>query len=395
METALVSFIGKAREDRSGARRYLKTPYRFEDDRVFEATFFGSALLSYLDHKVERACFVGTTGSTWSELVELIPVHRQEEFLPFMESLENASPSELNERLRSFEEALDRILPYRIKLLCVPDEPYNHSAIRDILLSAFADFRGRVIFDITHAYRYMPYIALLTLLPLRYLGINEISIYYGFLEKPDKQGTTPVIRLDLAEELIRITENLSTFANTGDFSPLGAFLFPEKADLFYRAYFKVETNQPARELREISGILETSSYTRSIRDEIRGLVSSKTLEDRMARRARFFFERRQYLKAVTLLYEAVLIKALNFLQGVRDKRSYESREEAKRWLWRRLSPERKETFRLLKSLRNAVAHGTVPENLEEAGKIHEMLNDENKFRAFFEEALRFYENLGT
>ncbi|MDQ7083105.1 MAG: type III-B CRISPR module RAMP protein Cmr6 [Aquificota bacterium] len=54
----LISFVGKAREDRGGGRRYIKTRYRFDDGSVYEATFFGSALIKHLGKDVERCMFV-------------------------------------------------------------------------------------------------------------------------------------------------------------------------------------------------------------------------------------------------------------------------------------------------------------------------------------------------
>ena len=380
--TTLISFIGKARENKAEGRRYLKTKYKFPDGKSLETTFFGSALANWLKEDIDNALFIGTTGSTWSELIELLKEEEQEDLFEIADNLDR-SQENLEELLREFGEKLSEKLHYNVFLIPVSNSPQNAEEIKDRILKVFHSFERmpeKVIFDITHAYRYMPYVALLTLIPLRYLGIKDINIYYGFLEFNDQGEGKPVIELKILKELIELTENLSIFHNTGNFSELSSILFKDHKDLFNRTYFKIEINQrPRKDIKRISELPTQDLFSEQLLKEIKSLNEEEKLEDRLVKRAKFFFERRQYLKTITPLNEAILKK------GGKDK--WEDLIDSLR------DQSLVETFQKFRKLRNAVVHGNDKVSGQYAGYVKEVLESEEKFKSFIAEVFKAYERL--
>ncbi len=384
--STLVSFIGKAKEDKTGARKYQRTKYRFPDGTLYETTFFGSALAKKFSEELEQVIFIGTTGSTWGELIELLEEDIPEDLLHIADSIERMGEIDGN-LLQRFGESLSNVLGYKVSLVAVDNDPQNAHQIREGILESLSTAGKapeKVIFDITHSYRYMPYVGLLSIIPLRYMGVKNIEAYYGFLEAQNEDGSKPVIKLDLIDDLIRLTESLSVFHNTGNFSDLGAWLFPEHKDLFNRLYFKLETNQrPKEEIKEATKLERKDIFSRHLIENIESLNRAKLLEDRLIHRARFFLERRQYLKVIILIDEAILIK---------HERKYKIKEWKEILRLRSKDPNTYNTLNKFRKLRNSIVHGSEPQG-EHAGEIKNMLKDEATLREFIQEVLNLYEKL--
>jgi CRISPR-associated DxTHG motif protein len=73
---------------------------------------------------------------------------------------------------------------------------------------------SKVILDITHGYRFIPYAVSLGILLLKNLKDFELEIYYGFLEFQNEDGTRPVLRLNHLEELVKLSQALGILENT-------------------------------------------------------------------------------------------------------------------------------------------------------------------------------------
>ncbi|MDQ7083106.1 MAG: TM1812 family CRISPR-associated protein [Aquificota bacterium] len=76
-----------------------------------------------------------------------------------MEELDSYGDNLSENKLREFEKALKERLPFDIQLILVSNSPENASEIKDKLLNRIEPVPKRIVFDITHAYRYMPYVA--------------------------------------------------------------------------------------------------------------------------------------------------------------------------------------------------------------------------------------------
>jgi hypothetical protein len=68
MTHTLVSFLGKVPKERGG--QYKTAHYHFEDGYQEPTSFFGLALQHYL--KPDRLVILGTTGSMWDVLIEIL-----------------------------------------------------------------------------------------------------------------------------------------------------------------------------------------------------------------------------------------------------------------------------------------------------------------------------------
>ncbi len=395
----LVSMIGRG--------NYSKTRYKFEDGTEIEKFLFGSALYSYLLTKGYNLdlLFVGTVNSGWGELIDLtqdiedqnLKKKIEETFGKISGKDKTIEEGELKEWVSVLSEALGTDINYI--LLNDPPQPEEISQKLLSLLSE-KDY-SKVILDITHGYRFIPYAVSLGILLLKNLKDFELEIYYGFLEFQNEDGTRPVLRLNHLEELVKLSQALGILENTGDFRHYYKLISDNQEA--QQIYFRIETNAQIGDskIRELINTPVNSEYVKPIHERVKNkylkpLRADRT-EDRLKNRARFFFERGQYLKAVLLLYEA-LILLVGRLKGKIGSSGleYKEREEVKEYLDQLNYYE----WKVLKYLRNACAHGTQPQSQDRSNPDAEAIaearhawEDEEKFKEVMERSFEFYEKI--
>ncbi|MFZ8784099.1 TIGR02221 family CRISPR-associated protein [Thermocrinis sp.] len=395
----LVSMIGRG--------NYRKTRYKFEDGTEIEKFLFGSALYSYLLTKGYNLdlLFVGTVNSGWGELIDLtqdiedqnLNKKIEETFGKISGKDKTIEEGELKEWISILSEALGTEINY--VLLNDPPQPEE---ISQKLLSLFSENEyPKVILDITHGYRFIPYAVSLGILLLKNLKDFELEIYYGFLEFRNEDDTRPVLRLNHLEELVKLSQALGILENTGDFRHYYKLISDNQEA--QQIYFRIETNAQIGDskIRELINTAVNSEYVKPIHEKVKNkylkpLRADRT-EDRLKNRARFFFERGQYLKAVLLLHEA-LILLVGRLKGMIGSSGleYREREEARRYLDQLNYSE----WKVLKYLRNACAHGTQPQSQDRSNPDAEAIaeardawENEEKFKEVMERSFEFYEKI--
>jgi cell division protein DivIC len=395
----LVSMIGRG--------NYRKTRYKFDDGTEIEKFLFGSALYSYLLTKGYNLdlLFVGTVNSGWGELIDLTQDIEDQNLKKKMEEAfgkisgkdKTIEDGELKEWVSLLSEALGTNINYI--LLNDPPQPEE---ISQKLLNLFSENDySKVILDITHGYRFIPYAVSLDILLLKNLKDFELEIYYGFLEFQNEDGTRPVLRLNHLEELVKLSQALGILENTGDFRPYYKLISDNQEA--HQIYFRIETNAQIGDskIRELINTPVNSEYVKPIHEKIKNkylkpLRADRT-EDRLKNRARFFFERGQYLKAVLLLYEA-LILLIGRLKGKIGSSGleYKEREEVKEDLDQLNYYE----WKVLKRLRNACAHGTQPQSQDRSdpdakaiAEARHAWENEEKFKEVMERSFEFYEKI--
>lgn len=387
-KSLLVSFIGKAKNPDGVSYRktkYEKTKYEFKDGYTYESTFFTVALYRYLKEREglnPDLLVVGTTGSTWSELIQL--VDESEKVFEISPELEKGFSYE---GLQQLEKALSEALGVNVKLLAVEDEPPRVMEIAKAVFEVLKDLKHRsVILDITHSYRYMPFAVLSSFMIYKNLRNFSIRLFYGFLEGPQKQdGTRPAYELTDISQLLELSEAIHSLQNTGDFRKYYTLL--GNKELAEEVYYKIETNQsPGKNLRKLLDFKPSEPY-HIVHEEVNQILlplDAKYNDQRMVRRAEFFAERGQYLKAIVLLYEAFIVLYCR-KSGRTDCNKYTTREEI-------LKSIRKtnEDIAFLSFLRNVIVHGTQPEKMY-AGKIQAILGSEDELRKIFREYIDLYE----
>jgi cell division protein DivIC len=395
----LVSMIGRG--------NYRKTRYKFEDGTEIEKFLFGSALYSYLLTKGYNLdlLFVGTVNSGWGELIDLAQDIEDQNFNKKIEEtfgkISGKDKTMEEGELKEWVSALSEALGTNINYILLNDPPQPEEISHKLLKLFSENDYSKVILDITHGYRFIPYAVSLGILLLKNLKDFELEIYYGFLEFRNEDDTRPVLRLNHLEELVKLTQALGILENTGDFRPYYKLISDNQEA--QQIYFRIETNAQIGDgkIRELINTPVNSEYVKPIHEKVKNkylkpLRADRT-EDRLKNRARFFFERGQYLKAVLLLHEA-LILLVGRLKGKIGSSGleYREREEAKRYLDQLNYSE----WKVLKYLRNACAHGTQPQSqdrsnpdVEAIAEARDAWENEEKFKEVMERSFEFYEKI--
>ncbi len=303
--------------------------------------------------------------------------------------------------LKEWVSILSEAVGTDINYILLNDPPQPEEISQKLLKLFNENDYSKVILDITHGYRFIPYAVSLGILLLKNLKDFELEIYYGFLEFQNEDGTRPVLRLNHLEELVKLSQALGILENTGDFRHYYKLISDNQEA--QQIYFRIETNAQIGDskIRELINTPVNSEYVKPIHEKVKNkylkpLRADRT-EDRLKNRARFFFERGQYLKAVLLLHEA-LILLVGRLRGMIGSSGFEyrEREEVKRYLDQLNYSE----WKVLKYLRNACAHGTQPQSQDRSNPDAEAIaearhawENEEKFKEVMERSFEFYEKI--
>jgi len=407
----LVSMIGQGRPKKEGQASYDLIDYQFQDGEVISTRVFGIALYKYLRKKGEDIdlLLVGTNGSSWTELVDVLDVEQQSKHEDLLMSLlkEEEQRNVEENLLEEFVKLIGKSLNTEVKYVLLNSPPSPEEISRKTIRVLFDRFEeknyNKVYIDITHGFRYMPTVVLLDLMILRKLWNFDIEIYYGFgiFDTGRSEGPKKVARLNHLEDLIKLSEALGILENTGDFRPYYKLISDNQEA--QQIYFRIETNAQIGDskIRELINTPVNSEYVKPIHEKVKNkylkpLRADRT-EDRLKNRARFFFERGQYLKAVLLLHEA-LILLVGRLKGMIGSSGleYREREEARRYLDQLNYSE----WKVLKYLRNACAHGTQPQSQDRSNPDAEAIaeardawENEEKFKEVMERSFEFYEKI--
>jgi CRISPR-associated Csx2 family protein len=395
----LVSMIGRG--------NYRKTRYKFEDGTEIERFLFGSALYSYLLTKGYHLdlLFVGTVNSGWGEIIDLTQdiedQNLKKKIDEVFERISSKDKTVGEDELKEWVSLLSEALGTDINYILLNDPPQPEEISQKLLKLFSENDYSKIILDITHGYRFIPYAVSLGILLLKNLKDFELEIYYGFLEFQNEDGTRPVLRLNHLEDLVKLSQALGILENTGDFRHYYKLISDNQEA--QQIYFRIETNAQIGDskIRELINTSINSEYVKPIHEKVKDkylkpLRADRT-EDRLKNRARFFFERGQYLKAVLLLHEA-LILLVGRLKGKIGSSGleYRQREEARRYLDQLDYYE----WKVLRHLRNACAHGTQPQSqgmfnpdAEAIAEARHAWENEEKFKEVMEKGFEFYEKI--
>jgi CRISPR-associated Csx2 family protein len=370
--TTLVSFLGRARQDRKTG--YRQARYRFPDGQERTTAFFGIALREVLSP--DRLVLLGTSGSMWDFLVEhLAPEGQGEEVrLRLIEAAikERVTPELLSEVTPLVERALG--LPCVLNLIAYGRNAAEQIAILDAIAGGVPE--GRVILDLTHGFRHLAALGLLSgffLERIARLGID--GLYYGALDMTDRSSRiTPVVRLDGLLAVQRWIDALARFDQSGDYAVFTPLLIesgvpPDKARCLQDAAFHERNFNLSDARRAIQTFLPTlngelAGAGRLFRDPLRkrlSWVKDGRLMDHQRRLAYFYLRNGDYVRAAILAYEAVVTHQCQ-RRGM-DQQDYQTGREPATSLYEsemkkgRHSRDIRRGYWLLKRLRNSLAHG--------------------------------------
>lgn len=416
MTTVLVSFIGTGNLENL---EYEETDYYFQDETIPRKTaIFGSALLAHLKangEQVERWLIMGTKESIWAELIKmsanpgLFRENSTRKFLDdesFQYAADNDYVSEVSQEL--FQAELDEWQQILTKNLAATEvvcrlvgdatEPVSQYLIFQSLRDAI-EYGNKVVFDITHGLRSQPVITSFVLMYLQYLRkirIEDITFYYGAFDSRNKSGK--VHTLNFCNELLKATEAVAIFEQTGNYEQIGKNL--KLSDSFNHNLEKLafldEVNKTNPEIpnqlnKEISNakFLPLQQSLSDIFKKPLYWASKKTLSSQLREKSLVAFNRKQYFKAILILTEAIVVAYGECCGDAEISNNLDLhfyRNMAENELIQVLNRTENQILKNLKKLRNAVAHGTDANGIEiEAINAREAVENESKLRKIFNE----------
>jgi len=376
MERVLISFLGTGKKAQGeGKQEYEKANYQLPDGNLQESSLITSVLYKYL--QPDRLIVIGTPESIWSELSKIDPENLGKGAL-YEKIFEITWNQKMTlEMLKEWEHFLNKNLSADIKLYLLDSNDTEAEKIFEFLNEGIPENTEEVYLDITHAFRHFPIVAAFSLPVLKYLkNFKTLKLTYGKLKK--FPNPSPVIFMKIPTHLMELLEAISLAENTGNFEKFAEIL---KEPKIKELYLRTETNRkisnqqfkklakklsPKKEniIQEIS----VNYLTEKVFKEIKG----ESLAIRMAKRALFFAKRNQFLKAYTLIYEALI----NTQTGINGKNNFEIYRKKKEMLENSLNPEQKKIYEIIKNLRHTIAHGSDPQDYS----LQQILNSEKELR---------------
>lgn len=374
MAHTLISFLGRVPK---GVTGYRTTRYSFEGTPGEPTAFIGWSLHRWL--LPDRLVILGTAGSMWDHLFETdidLGAVAEDERLALQEATETRTVSAA--LLAPLAPLLAQWLGCELRLALIPycrDE--NEQLDLLAIMAAHVEQGDRVSLDVTHGFRHLPMLALLSVMHLRVVRAAQIQgIYYGAFD-PDTSAA-PVIDLSGLMRIADWLNALNTYDKDGDYGVFAELLGPAGGQLAKAAYFE-RTSNPVKAREAL-----TTWFSRAdrhpghdpaaclFRNQLESRVRWFRLPDRPAWEKNLaweYLERRDYVRAAIYGFEAVISGAA--IQRGLDAGDFDCRKTLREEL-----RYRREGFKTLGHLRNALAHGVRPFNQD----IERALSDENNLR---------------
>jgi CRISPR-associated Csx2 family protein len=378
---SLVTFLGKSQTG------YRRTRYRFDDGSLSEETpFFGLALAQQI--APDKLVILGTAGSMWDALVEHVALTGEDEDvrLALMAAAETGCVTQdlLNRSTALVSRAVER--PCELRLV-----PFGRELGEEVdILRTIAEAvpSGRVSFDLTHGFRHLAALGLLSAFFLERVARFEIDgLYYGAFDMSGG-GLTPVMQLDGLLAIQLWIDALDRFDAGGDYGVFAERLVADrvaedKARCLERAAFYERTSNAAKAREQISTFLAATEdglpgAGRLFQDRLRERLDwarGAGLSRHQRHLAGLYLKRRDYLRAAILCREAPVSRKCEEL-GL-DPNEFSARERAARELDNDIksgaSRITSDDLDVLRGLRNAMAHGSRP-----SARVQDILADEER-----------------
>jgi len=368
----LVSFLGRGRADAKTG--YRQATYRFPDGRTDATAYFGLALARHL--APDRLVLLGTAGSMWDVLVENLPGIGGEDDALRLALMDAVAAQRVDQPLLDHVAPLvERALGRPVQLLCIPfgRDAAEQRAILDAIAQAAPN--GQVSLDLTHGFRHLPMLGLLSAFVLDGLGRQVAGLYYGAIDM-SADDIAPVLRLDGLIAVQRWVDALASFEASGDYGLFAPLLERDgvpvdKARCLQEAAFFERTlnvSDAARKLNSFLPILDaplpgaSGLFQKRLKERL-AWVREGDLAAQQRKLAFEYLKRGDYVRAVIFGYEGLLTRLCR--EQARDPLDFAERKQVAEEFGRELrggehADGKRDAFRTLSYLRNALAHGTPP-----------------------------------
>ena len=377
----LVTTLGKTAKQ---GGRYSTLNYRFDDGFEFASSFFMQALLEYRKHlgrTPDKVLVLGTASSMWDALLEQTSL----DDLELVETLlrESKSGAVSAGTLKRLGYALAVLFGVDIQCVLIPlgRTSVEQAEVLRIIAEQIPE-KATVCFDVTHGYRTLPLLELLSVFYLIQVRQARISdIFYGAGDMKDEKtnpATAPVIRLDFIKDMLAWLTTLPMAEKTGRFDKL-AGLFPEESPLAgaltrYSLHLRTNQTAAAHASAEEVAVLLQEPFADPVAELYRPALLSK-LNWRSGDDLAVW----QILSAKAALRAGDLLRATVLLREARislelppdQQAAWEAREQVNS----KLNRDTDQHAELLTALRNCLAHAAIPGSTSTGKKISRLLTD--------------------
>ena len=368
----LISFLGRVPKDTAG---YRQTTYEFADGSKSEpVSYIVWPLIERL--KPESMVILGTEGSMWDHLFDSIECPLDEDLhLELLAHVDNKSVSQA--LLDQLQQRFTKKLGIACELVIIPYGKDMNEQIQIMeIIAQFVSEKDNVVLDVTHGFRHLPMLGLISAQYLQRLKSAKIKgIYYGMYDPDLKIGE--VYDLQGMLQLNNWVFALSQFDKDGDysvfseplaidgFSPVGIKAL-NKAAYFERIF---NVSQAKQQLSTFSLQLENNLpgagklFTKPLKDRV-AWAKSNTLHKHQCKLAWFYLTNGDYVRACIFALEAFNTSLLkphetdqqqNFSVRKQAALDYKDNPNSDRGDKNLLND-----YEYLSRIRNALAHGTEP-----------------------------------
>lgn len=380
----LISFLGRVPKNENG---YRTTIYEFSDGSKTEPiSFIGLSLIQRI--KPKKLIILGTSGSMWDHLLQTADYKPDEDL--YLELIDQVEKKQVTQELLN---KIKNIFQYYhgipVELVIIP---YGQSMDEQIqimeIIAQHVPDHSEVTLDVTHGFRHLPMLGIIAAQYLERLKQVEIcNIFYGMYDPDLKVGE--VYDLQGMLQLNNWVFALSQFDKDGDYSvfakPLTNDGFSikgvkalEKAAYFERIF---NVSQAKQQLSTFSMNIENTLpnagklFTNALNERIKWAKSSNLLEHQR-KLAHFYLDNGDYVRAaifgveayITSLFKQDELDQCHIFQKRKNVEDdyYNGRNQRGKASWL-------EDYRYLKGIRNALAHGTAPDEEFEKTELNKAI----------------------
>ncbi|MDQ5911222.1 MAG: family CRISPR-associated protein [Pseudomonadota bacterium] len=385
MTHTLISFLGRVPKGENG---YRTTRYQFDDVLDEPTAFIGWSLRRHLNP--DRMVILGTAGSMWDHLFEkdfVLGSVAEDERLALQVATETKTVTE--ELLEPLMPILTQRLGCEVRLVLIP---YCQNELEQLellrLMAAEVNPGDQVNLDVTHGFRHLPMLAMLSALHLKEVKKAEIAgVWYGLYDHDTKEA--PVYNLG---GLLRIADwlgALHTFDKDGDYGVFADLMEKDgaptyQANYLRRAAFRERTSnayEACTDLKNLDTVLKSGlpGVSALFNDQLRERIRwhrGQNLRAWQRELAIEYLERGDYVRSVIFALEGFETSLVD-RENNEEEWNFSHREKAVEEYWDGLrGPQAlRENYAFLNGLRNALAHGTRPKDSKLGRKIERTLSD--------------------
>lgn len=400
MTQTLISFLGRVPRSENG---YRPTTYTFDGEPDEPTAFIGWSLRRRL--QPDRLVILGTAGSMWDHLFEkdiVLGAEAEDERLALQDATETKTVTRT--LLEPLTPLLAQQLGCEVRLVLIPycrTEAEQLELLR--IMAAEVNPGDRVHLDVTHGFRHLPMLALLSALHLREVKKAEIAgIWYGAYDFDTKES--PVYNLAGLLHIADWVEALNTFDKDGDYGVFAGRLdqdglSPIDTNHLRRAAFFERTSNPRDARKELANFDKVMAcglpgVSALFADQLHARLKWYHRDDLLTNQAdlaTFYRKRGDYIRAAIFAYEAFVTRLIDHQAGERED-SYKDRETAFKAYEKgeRGLQQLKSDYWLLKNLRNTLAHGNEPADDRDSRdkRLPGILADEERLNRELERLIR-------